>query len=129
MKLSDAILLGSALAPQVVGGDTSKGLCALSAASAASGIDFIDMDDGRLCCHYALLGAAYPILSQITRNPVTGVEEGMQRVIWDLNDRLKWSREAIAVWVAGIEAELDRRDPLVFEISELDAVELEEVCA
>lgn len=129
MKLSEAIRLGSMLEPQVVGGDTSKGLCALSAACAAAGIPFVHLPDGRIVCHYAALRNLYTALLQATRNPVNGVAESMEHVIWDLNDQFKWSREAIAAWVAGIEAELDRSDPLVFEISELDAVELEEVCA
>lgn len=102
MKLSDAIRLGALLHPQcfgsmtrwryggelpsAVGDDEVIGTCALGAAEAAGYGDVFYSGDADMAC---------PECPQWTN--------GLAQVIAHLNDWHRWSREAIADWVATVE--------------------------
>ena len=109
MKLSEFMKLGATLRPQAFGHLFSRegGSCALGAAMEAAGIttDPFFLKDGGPLSRY-VVEKAFPILCERNfRHPED--ESSWSWDIWsaivDLNNRFRWSREAIAEWVATIE--------------------------
>ena len=97
MRLSEAISLGAMLHPQAFemlrspDGQT----CALGAALDAVGgpqSSYLD-----LYCHWP------DMLHLVVTHPVLGVRTFLEDAIAGLNDRHRWTREAIADWVETIE--------------------------
>ncbi len=105
MKLSDGIILGTTLGPQIFGkyfDDDHRGGCALGSALIAAGAT----------------PAAFPLEWEWARNrreceatPPCGCVTpdiggySADIIIVHLNDKHKWSREKIAEWVRSIEPE------------------------
>lgn len=123
MKLSDAILLGSTLGPQLYSWMydlTNEGTCALGAAALATIQNF-----QKLGC-VALSGAIadrWPWLREPAECPECGssmligearVDFNVSMVIWHLNDRHRWTRERIALeFVRPLEAIYDNQQASV----------------
>ncbi len=96
IKLSEAIRLGSMLGPQCYGkymrpGIKENATCAMGAAMMALGLSFVDMSE------------VFPQLPQTVIHPVSGKECWLRNTIVSLNDSYRWTREAIADWVATVE--------------------------
>lgn len=91
MKLSEAIRIGSTLAPQGFGRykDVAGRTCALGAAQAASALRNEIVENGSECAPSPCecYGTIYPVES----------------VIIHLNDHHRWTREQIADWVETVE--------------------------
>lgn len=118
MKLSEAIRLGSMLAPQSHDEfiDSYGRTCARGAACQAAGIPIVavrkigvityewDFEDEE-----GLEEQAFPILTRIVSVPKELREEGLSCTssVWGivvaLNDDLRWTRGQIADWVEGVE--------------------------
>lgn len=116
MSLSQAIRLGSMLKPKGrQGWMDAKSSCALAAASEAIGVPGVrelDYASGtiRWTVDYTELGKRFPILNETVQGPavLTGdrVERGcLLTAIWMINDTTDMTREQIADWVEGIEAQ------------------------
>ena len=101
MTLSDAIRLGAMLKPQEKGGSGLNGSCALRAAIDALGID----DHGAL--NYSALKQRYWFLWNYRSCPACSVEDETLAITYHLNDQHEWTREAIADWIATLEAQSD----------------------
>lgn len=103
MRLSEAILLGSTLRPQLYKKFRSlEGSCALGAASEAIGKE---KWTGPGPEKWAGLMLAWPILATTVMIccPDCRGSFGVMGCILHLNDDHKWTREQIAEWVAKIE--------------------------
>ena len=93
MKLSEAILLGSTMAPQGVGGYERNGkTCALGAAGQAVGLHGYEIGSVWLWSREGSVPC-----------PVCRHDAWPISVIAHLNDTHTWTRERIAEWVAKIE--------------------------
>lgn len=98
MKLSEAILLGSTLGPQIFGDGFDKatmGTCANGAARLAM---------GHATDHISIV-EIWPWLLCPADCPVCGAifDDTTAMIAMHLNDKHRWSRERIADWVATIE--------------------------
>jgi len=120
IELSEAIRLGSMLKPQAFGllyrpatdvrapGDVlglrrlPEATCALGAGFDAVGlpllVDGIDFFEAL---------ARFQVLGIIVPHPVHGFPGHLMNIVMDLNDSYRWTREACADWVAGVEAKRD----------------------
>jgi hypothetical protein len=130
MKLSEAIRLGAMMRPQAFGalqrtrrkywvfGEPVRQSCALGAAIEAIGgcgarVEFANTDQETLRGNVkageqiTILEAPpeWTELSAKTLCPVCAEPDSVRRLITHLNDTHRWSREAIADWVATIEAQ------------------------
>jgi hypothetical protein len=127
MKLSEAIILGSMMKPQISGSYYSKdGTCALGAALDAVGRLHRGKGgpSGRLLKIWPWLTwhvSGFKCKACGTRRPASD----MQDVVIHMNDGHKRSRESIASWVAEIENDVEkaiRRDPFTkFQVSDLES--------
>lgn len=117
MRLSDAMRLGAALRPQAFGhlhrhhvreGQTT---CAMGAAAEAIGLLRFDETGAALqttdqSIDHSLRRVWPWLLKQQCHCGVCPVTGMALAVILHLNDHHRWTREAIAQWVAGIEREI-----------------------
>ena len=119
MKLSEAIRLGAMLRPQYQGAYFGGGgSCALGAALEAI---------GRLAYNEVLQGCSgdleFPIIAVSAGCPICTFDvHRLGCTVTHLNDEHGWTREAIADWVATIEAQQDQQgeaDGAVLELREV----------
>lgn len=105
MRLSEAIRLGSMLRGQAFEDYfDNSGSCAIGAALEAAGLRDAVRDGGCAVAEYENRHRAVFVAScpSCGRQPGMGMTSFMNTVI-HLNDDHRWTREAIADWVAGIE--------------------------
>lgn len=114
MRFSEAMMRGAKLRPQAFGvlfDRETGGSCALGAAAEAIGI--LDTTG----TNRYVLGAKAPVEWKavvLTKAPCPACDEDfldVQEVVIHLNNDHRWSRELIALWVAGIERSLDEAQP------------------
>ena len=105
MKLSEAIRLGAMNRPQAFGAFEHRGgTCALGAACEAIGLSIEVANHAHIS---ERLQSLFPVLrTQRVACPVCGRVQhcSLASLIADLNDRHRWTREAIADWVESQEA-------------------------
>lgn len=126
MRLSEAIRAGAKLGPQAFGRMSSEdtGTCALGAAFVHIGA----IRSGAYVRSVAteILFSVFPVTAR--RIPFAACPRELQKELWDfalmgkgvtapvgqlitvLNDRLRWSREAIAEWVETIERKYEAEE-------------------
>ena len=127
MKASEAMLLGSMMAPKAIGYRhlPSGAVCALGAIERAYGVTQM----WRLAAE-----EFYPFLKGLARDPVNGYLLSISEIIASLNNGIfcepwsrkriascePWSRERIASWLATIEPKVDAvlpTEPQAFQTS------------
>lgn len=124
MKLSEAIKLGAMLKPQNHGGQMIRDghTCALAAALDAIG----KLRLRETQADYDALYSEFPILKKTATCPVRdwcvfdASTSDLLSQIYHLNDGHKWTREAIADWVEGIERELEAKQAPQVSSASLD---------
>lgn len=114
MKLSDAILLGSTMRPQIHGRlSDGEGTCALGAAYNAVGILQALGETDMVAKRKALIESRFPgILCSVryscpcegaARRSECSEPRTLTQTVTHLNDHHFWTRERIASWVASVE--------------------------
>lgn len=98
MKLSEAIRLGAMVKPQSFDGTNRNKDCAIQAACTAHGLK-----TKKWWLLYQRPNSLYPWMKELRKHPIYGTILPIATIIWDLNDRLHWTRERTADWVATIE--------------------------
>ena len=96
MKLSEAILEGCKNTIQGFGSESmysSTFPCVLGAALLGVNIQ-VGVKNG-----YFLLREQFKELKQLERHPILYINRTLISIIYDLNDRYRWSREKIADWL------------------------------
>lgn len=111
LTLSEAIRLGAMLKPQGFGLTFGEATCALGAALEAVG--------ATTQADWMPVYRLWPITSIRVLNPVCGREMLLGSTCWILNDKHKWTREAIADWVEQIER---AQAPAVDAVDDREAV-------
>lgn len=114
MKLSDAILLGSTMRPQIHGRlSDGEGTCAMGAAYEAAGIldavlstkdrdERIALKDSRFPGVCSGERYSCPCEGAARRTECLGLSS-LAQMVAHLNDDHFWTRERIAAWVASVE--------------------------
>lgn len=115
MKLSEAILKGCETTEKLTG-DFIEGdkACALGAGIVAIGKNKVG------CCEgFCLISENFPISNMRLNEFPEGLypkwagvigRSSIYDIIWRLNDRADWSREAIAMWVSTLEDYLESQE-------------------
>lgn len=107
MRLSEAIRLGAMLRPQAFGRlRVDGGSCALGAAYEAAGIL---RADGETVALHALM-VTFPLMDQDCGCPVPHCylqKDELGEIVAHLNDEHRWTRNAIADFVASCEPPID----------------------
>jgi hypothetical protein len=103
MKLSEAILLGSTLAPQGFWRfmNSDGHTCAVGAALQAVGAELSDVSSWE---QFPILNTVGITCPECGRKPS---RHPMYYLVSHINDYHRWSREKIAEWVATVEADLE----------------------